>query len=64
MLSMAFLSSLKVANSKASASREESWRLKASKLREKAGGVGDRGIASTTITVSMSAMKKKAVLLL
>ena len=43
---MTLLSSSKVANSKASASCEESWRLKASKLREKAGGVGDRGIAS------------------
>ena len=61
---MAFLSSSKVANSKASASREESWRLKASRLREKAGGFGDRGIASTMITMSMSVMDKEAVLLL
>ena len=61
---MAFLSSLKVANSKASASCEESWRLKASKLREKVGGVGDRGIVSTTITISTSAMDETPVLLL
>ena len=59
---MAFLSPLKVANSKASASREESWRLKASKLREKAGGLGDRGIASKRITIFRSARDKKTVL--
>ena len=59
---MAFLTSSKVANSKASASRGESWRLKASKLREKAGGVGDRDIASKRITTSMSAREKKTVL--
>ena len=55
---MAFLSSWKLVNPKASMSRKESWHLKASKLREKAGGVGDRGIASTTMMIAMSAMDK------
>lgn len=39
-------------------SRKESWRLKASKLREKAVGVGDRDMAATTMMMMMIMMIK------
>ena len=59
---MASLSSLNVANSKASMSCMESWHLNASKLREKAGGVADIGIVPTAMMIALSAMEEKTVL--